>query len=133
MPDIHVGLASEATGLVDESNLATTVGSGSVAVYATPSMLALVEAASLAAIAPALQPGQSSVGIALDIRHLAATPPGQRVRARAEVTAVDGPRVTFCVQAWDEVELIGKGTHTRYVVDVVRFMQRVESKAAGSE
>jgi predicted thioesterase len=68
------------------------------------------------------------VGIALDVRHLAATPPGQQVRARAEVTNVDGHKVTFCVQAWDEQELIGEGKHTRYVIDVARFMQRVESK-----
>jgi predicted thioesterase len=92
-------------------------------------MLALMEAASVAAIAPALAEGQASVGIALDVKHLAATPAGQRVRAQAEVVLVEGRKVIFSLQAWDEHELIGEGTHTRYVIDVARFMQRVESKA----
>lgn len=128
MPDIRVGLASETTLVVDESLLATTMGSGSVAVYATPAMVALMESAAVAALAPVLDEGESSVGIAIEIKHLAATPLGQRVRARAEVVEVDGRQVTFQVQAWDESELIGKGTHTRYVIDVARFMQRVQAK-----
>jgi predicted thioesterase len=128
MPDIRVGLVSETTAIVDERLLATTVGSGSVAVYATPAMVALIEAAAVGALAPALAEGQSSVGVALGIRHLAATPPGQQVRARAEVIDVQGAKVTFQVQAWDEHELIGDGTHTRYVIDVARFMQRVQAK-----
>jgi predicted thioesterase len=104
------------------------MGSGSVPVYATPAMVALMEAAAVAALAPALPEGQSSVGIALDIRHLAATPPGHQVRARAEAIEVQGARVTFQVQAWDEQELIGQGTHTRYVIDVARFVERVQTK-----
>jgi predicted thioesterase len=104
------------------------MGSGSVAVYATPAMVALMESAAVAALAPVLDEGESSVGIAIEIKHLAATPLGQRVRARAEVVEVDGRQVTFQVQAWDESELIGKGTHTRYVIDVARFMQRVQAK-----
>ena len=68
------------------------------------------------------------MGIALDVKHLAATPPGQQVRARAEVIDVDRRKVTFKVQAWDERELIGEGTHARLVIDVARFMERVQSK-----
>ena len=128
MPELQLGLVSEATVTVAEDVLATTMGSGSVAVYATPAMIALMEAAAVAAIAPALDSNQSSVGIALEVKHLAATPSGQRVRARAEVIQVQGLKVTFCVQAWDEVELVGEGTHTRYVIDVARFMQRVQAK-----
>jgi fluoroacetyl-CoA thioesterase len=130
MSEIQLGLVSEAAATVAENLLATTLGSGSVAVYATPAMIALMEAAAVAAIAPALDSSQSTVGIALEIRHLAATPPGQRVRARAEVIHVQGRQVTFQVQAWDEVELIGEGTHTRYVIDVARFMQRVQAKGS---
>ena len=125
---LQPGLNAETTATVDESLLATVLGSGSVPVYATPAMVALMEAAAVAAIAEALPEGQTSVGTALDVRHLAATPPGHRVRARAEVTAVQGRKVSFRVQAWDERDLIGEGTHTRFVIDVARFMQRVESK-----
>lgn len=128
MPELRVGLFSEATVTVDDRLLATTMGSGSVTVYATPAMVALMEAAAVDALTPALAEGQSSVGIALDIRHLAATPPGRQVRARAEVIQVQGAKVTFQVRAWDEHELIGDGTHTRYVIDVARFMQRVQAK-----
>lgn len=128
MDNIQVGLAAERTETVTESLLATRLGSGSVAVYATPAMVALMESAAVATIEPLLPEGQASVGIALDVRHLAATPPGQQVRARSEVTEVDGRKVTFRVQAWDEQELIGEGTHTRYVIDVARFLERVQSK-----
>ena len=125
---LQVGLAAERTEAVTESLLATRLGSGSVAVYATPAMVALMESAAVAAIEPLLPEGQASVGIALDVRHLAATPPGQQVRAQAQVTQLDGRQVIFQVQAWDEQELIGEGTHTRYVIDVARFVQRVQSK-----
>ena len=128
MDNIQIGLAAERSETVVESLLATRLGSGSVEVYATPAMVALMESAAVAAIEPLLPEGQSSVGIALDVKHLAATPPGQQVRARAEVATVEGRKVTFHVQAWDEQELIGEGTHTRFVIDVARFMQRVQSK-----
>jgi fluoroacetyl-CoA thioesterase len=128
MPEIQVGLVAKATVTVDSRSLATTMGSGSVAVYATPAMVALMESAAVDALASVLPEGQSSVGIALDIRHLAATPPGQRVRARAEVIEVEGAKVKFQVQAWDEHELIGDGTHTRYVIDIARFMRRTQAK-----
>jgi predicted thioesterase len=128
MDNIQIGLSAERSETVVESLLATRLGSGSVEVYATPAMVALMESAAVAAIERLLPEGQSSVGIALDIRHLAATPPGQQVRARAEVIDVEGRRVTFKVQAWDEQELIGEGTHARFVIDVARFMQRVQSK-----
>jgi predicted thioesterase len=128
MPGIQAGLVAETCATVDDHLLATTMGSGSVAVLATPAMVALMEAASVDALAPALPEGQSSVGTALDVRHLAATPPGRQIRARAEVIKVQGKRVTLRVQAWDESELIGEGTHTRYVIDVERFMERVHAK-----
>ena len=128
MDNIQIGLAAERSETVVESLLATRLGSGSLEVYATPAMIALIESAAVAAIEPLLPEGQSSVGIALDVKHLAATPLGQQVRARAEVIGVEGRKVTFKVQAWDERELIGEGTHTRFVIDVARFLQRVRSK-----
>ncbi len=128
MDNIEIGLAAERSETVVESLLATRLGSGSVEVYATPAMVALMESAAVAAIESLLPEGKTSVGIALDVKHLAATPPGQQVRARAEVIEVDGRKVTFRVQAWDERERIGEGTHTRFVIDVARFLQRVQSK-----
>jgi predicted thioesterase len=128
MEKITIGLAGESSVTVSEALSATHFGSGNVVVYATPAMIALMEAAAVAAIDPLLPEGQASVGTAINVRHLAATPLGQRVRARAEVTAVEGRQVTFSVEAWDEKERIGEGTHTRFVVDVARFRQRVEGK-----
>lgn len=128
MDEIQVGLAATTTVVVDDRLLATAMGSGNVAVLATPAMVALMEAAAVDALEPVLSAGQSSVGIALDIRHLAATPPGRQVRARAEVIEVQGKKVTFQVQAWDESELIGAGTHSRYVIEVARFVERVNAK-----
>jgi predicted thioesterase len=128
MDNIKPGLAGEQTTTVTESLTATHLGSGGVNVYATPSMIALMEYAAVNAIDHLLPDGQASVGTMLNVRHLAATPLGHQVRARAEVTEVDGRKVTFTVQAWDEQELIGEGTHTRVVIDLARFLQRVEGK-----
>jgi len=133
MQGIRIGLVGESTTTVVDDLLATRLGSGSVDVYATPAMVALMEEAAVAAIAPLLPEGQSSVGIALDIKHLAATPPGAQVRARAEVVGIDGRKVALKVQAWDEHELIGEGTHTRFVIDVARFVERVRSKQGTGE
>jgi uncharacterized protein (TIGR00369 family) len=128
MDQIQPGLAAEETATVTEALLATHLGSGSIEVYGTPAMIALMERAAVAAIDPLLPPGQASVGIALEVKHLAATPAGQQVRARAEVVAVEGRRVTFAVEAWDEQERIGEGAHTRYVIDVARFVERARAK-----
>ncbi len=128
METIQPGLVGEQAATVTETLTAAHLGSGGIDVYATPAMIALMEAAAVAAIDPLLPEGQASVGSSLEVRHLAATPLGHQVRARAEVTEVDGRRVTFTVQAWDEEELIGEGTHTRYVIDVERFLERVEAK-----
>jgi fluoroacetyl-CoA thioesterase len=126
--NIKPGLVSEKTVTVTEALTAQHLGSGGLAVFSTPSMVALMEGAAVAAIDPVLPQGQASVGTVVNIRHLAATPLGQQVRARAEVTGVEGRQVTFTVQAWDERELIGEGSHTRFVIDIARFKQRVEAK-----
>ena len=128
MNKIWPGLAGEQATTVGEASLATQVGSGSVEVYATPAMIALMEAAAVATIDPLLPEGQASAGAALEVRHLAATPPGDAVRARAEVIAVEGRQIALRVEAWDEHEQIGAGVHTRYVIDVARFMERARAK-----
>lgn len=122
------GLTGEATTSVSEELTATHLGSGGIDVYATPAMIALMEKAAVAAIDHLLPKGQASVGTALNVKHLAATPLGEAVRAEATVVAVDGRRVEFRVQAWDAHELIGEGEHTRFVIDIGRFEQRLQEK-----
>lgn len=129
MNTIQPGLSGEQVTTVTADLTAWHLGSGGVEVYATPAMIALMEAAAVAAIDHLLPPGQVSVGTAVDVRHLAATPLGERVRARAEIAAVEGRKLTLRVQAWDEHELIGEGTHTRFVIDVARFEHRLREKA----
>ncbi len=128
MENIKPGVVGEKSMTVTEAQSARHLGSGTVRVFATPAMIALMEQAAVEAIDRLLPEGKASVGTALNVRHLAATPVGQQVRARAEVTAVEGRQVTFNVQAWDESELIGEGTHTRFVIDLDRYWQRVNAK-----
>jgi fluoroacetyl-CoA thioesterase len=128
MEQIKIGLTGEQTTTVTTELLATQFGSGHVEVYATPAMIALMEAAAINALDPRLPDGQASVGTHIDVKHLAATPPGQTVRAQATITAIEGRQVTLAVQAWDTHELIGEGTHTRFVIDLERFQQRVNAK-----
>jgi fluoroacetyl-CoA thioesterase len=98
-------------------------------VFATPWMVTAMENAALNAIRDCLEPGESAVGTAVDIRHLAATPVGHQVTATAEVTKVDGRRIEFKVSARDEMEEIGAGTHERMLVDMARLNKRLAAKA----
>lgn len=102
-------------------------------VLATPVMIMMMENAALNAIRPFLAPGESAVGTVVNVRHLAATPVGQIVRAEAEVTESDGRRIAFTVTARDEREEIGNGTHERMVIDLKRFDTRLAAKAAGHD
>ena len=125
---IEAGLRGIAALTVGEEHTAPSIGSGKVRVLATPVMINLMEAASLAAVEHLLPPGYQTLGTRLDVRHLAATPVGMRVEASAQVTGYDGRTITFRVQAHDEAELIGQGTHERVVVNVAKFDQRVQRK-----
>src|SRR5215468_743187 len=98
-------------------------------VLATPVMILIMENAALNAVKPYIEPGESVVGTAIDIRHHAATPVGHQARAEAEVTKTEGGRIWFTVTAWDESEMIGSGTHERMVVDLARIARRLEKKA----
>ena len=123
------GLTGQAQIRVGPEHTAPFVGSGRIAVLATPVMINLIEAAALAAIEHLLPLGYQSLGIHLDVTHTAATPIGLRVTATAEVVRVEGRTVTFRVEARDEIEPIGAGTHQRVVVSVERFDERVQRKA----
>ena len=128
MDELKPGLAGEAKEIVSEKNTAAAYSSGLVPAFATPAMIALMENASVIAIQKALPAGQTSVGIEISVKHLAATPLGLSVRARAEVTGVEGRRVMFKVEAWDDKEKIGEGTHQRMIVDEAKFNERVKQK-----
>ena len=125
---VHVGATHEVRGAVTEENTAVTVGSGSLAVYATPAMAALMERAATELCAAGCPEGWTTVGTEIAIQHKAATPVGLDVRAVAEVTAVDGRAVTLKVTAYDAREEIGAGTHTRFAVAVQKFMAKAEGK-----
>ncbi len=126
--EIAVGMRGEATTVVEREDTAAAIGSGLLLVYATPCMVALMEGAACEAIAPVLSEEKSSVGTALNIAHISATPIGLEVRAEAVVTKVEGNTIYFDVTAYDEKGKIGEGTHTRVVVTAQRFLDKAYSK-----
>ena len=128
MEELKLGLSAEVSEFVSEQLTAVSVRSGLVSAYATPSMIALMEHASVTTLQKCLSRGQTSVGVEVNVKQLAATPVGVRVHARAEVIAIDGRRVTFKVEAWDPKEKIGEGTTARVIVDAARFKDKVEQK-----
>src|SRR5712671_2267281 len=125
---LPVGREGTAELVVDDAHTAPRIGSGRVRVLATPVMINLMEAAALDAVENLIPTGHQSLGTRLDVRHVAATPVGMRVRATARLLSVDGRTLEFHVEARDEKDLIGDGAHTRLVVNVARFDQRVQAK-----
>jgi fluoroacetyl-CoA thioesterase len=125
---LQPGLVGEAHSTVDASNVASAVGSGGLDVFSTPSMIALMENAARSAVEPVLAADQTTVGVRVDVRHLAATPAGQQVRAHAELIELDGRRLIFRCEAFDAHEKIGEGTHERMVVDPARLLARAHAK-----
>lgn len=128
---VTVGMKIRVEEVVTEQNTAICAGSGTLPVFATPFMCALMEKAAWMAIAPALNEGDSSVGTKLSISHVSATPVGLKVWAESEVTAVDGKRIEFKVTAGDEKGLIGEGTHERFIVTDERFLAKTAKKLEG--
>ncbi len=126
--EITVGMKGEVSTLVEKEDTAAEVGSGSLLVYATPCMVALMEGAACEAIADVLAEDKTTVGTELNITHLSATPVGLEVRAEAEVIAVEGKIVTFQVTAYDEAGKIGEGTHKRCIVSTQRFLDNAYTK-----
>jgi predicted thioesterase len=119
----------EASVIVNETNIASKLGSRSLPVFGTPAMIALMERAAVNALRPHLDEGQDSVGVAVNVKHIAATPMGKQVRAEAQVSAVEGRRVTFTVRAFDAKETVGEGIHERVLIDRDAFMWKVAAKA----
>ena len=130
MRTIPVGAKGSFTLVVAPAHLANQFKDAMLPpVLATPMMVLAMENAALNAIRDYLDPGESAVGTAVDIRHVAATPVGQRVTAEADVTQVEGRRIVFAVTARDEVEEIGRGSHERMVVDLDSLTRRLEAKS----
>ena len=129
MHDLTPGLTGKAEMVVGTNDTAQRVGSGRIAVMATPVMITLIEEAALDAIEHLLPAGKQSLGTHLDVSHIAATPVGMKVTATAELTEVDGRKLTFAVSARDERDLIGMGYHQRVVVTAAGFAERIKEKA----
>jgi fluoroacetyl-CoA thioesterase len=128
MGDLVPGLSAEFTHMVTDADTASHWGSGGLAVFSTPALVGLMESAAVVALRGHLPVGQTTVGGHIDVHHLAPTPVGMQVRARAELVSIDGRKLKFKVQAWDESEQIGEADHDRIVIDESRFMTRVNEK-----
>lgn len=124
MPKIGMNFTS--TAVVTKENSAAALGSGFLPVFATPAMVALMENAAMKAVAPVLEQGATTVGAEINTTHIKPSPIGATVSATATLVAVDGRKLTFDVEARDEVGVIGKGTHVRFIVDVERFMAKLK-------
>jgi len=131
---LEPGLVGELEIIVSEKDTAAAIGEqfGLPAVLSTPQIVNLMETAAYTAMAPFLKEGQSSVGASINIKHLAATPIGMKVRFRAEVIAMEGRRLTFKVEAWDEVEKVAEGEHGRFIIDIKRFNDNFQKKIKSS-
>ena len=126
--EITIGTKGTVSTLVEREDTAAEVCSGSLLVYATPCMIALMEGAACEALANLLPEGKTSVGIHLDVAHISATPVGMEVRAEAEVTAVEGNIISFNVTAFDEAGKIGEGTHKRAIISSQKFLEKTYAK-----
>ena len=129
---LTVGSKGKAETVVTDQNTANAVGSGLVPVFATPYMIALMENAAVNAVQAQLEEGQGTVGTKLDVTHDAATPIGLKVWAEAELTNLEGKKLTFAVKAFDEAGPIGGGTHERFIITVDRFLAKAEAKKGGN-
>ena len=129
--EIKTGLSHEVRDVVTAANTAKAMGSGCLEVFATPAMCCLMEKAASDLMDSLLDEVSTSVGTALNIAHSAATPVGMQVRAVAEITGVEGRRISFKVAAFDEAGEIGSGTHERFIVFKEKFQQKADSKLEG--
>lgn len=128
MKTVPVGAKGKFEQVVERPHLASELDSSLASVLSTPTMVAMMEQAAIEAIKPFLDAGESSVGMSIEVSHTAATPPGHRARAEAEVTKVEGRRLEFSVRAFDDVEQIGSGSHRRAVIDAAKFNDRLKTK-----
>ncbi len=132
MTPVPIGAKGVYEFVVGREDLAGTVEPSLPLVLATAKMSLAMELAAINALTPFLEPGEFSVGVTVNVTHTAATPPGWKVRAEAEVTGGEGRRVEYVVRAFDEKEQIGEGIHTRAVLDRTKFDQRLAAKVTAA-
>lgn len=125
---MQTGIAGKQTITVTEDKTAAAMGSGTLPVFATPAMIALMENTASSSVAGELEDGQGTVGTLIDVKHVAATPVGMEVTCETKLVEVDRKRLVFEVKAYDAAGVIGEGTHERFVIDNEKFMAKAESK-----
>jgi len=130
MSELSHGVRGTQEELVTEKNIASALGSGGLAVYATPCMITLMEYCAMESVKPYLPEGSSTVGTLINVKHLAATPMGMKIRCETELVEVDRRRLVFLCRAFDEAGLIGEGTQERFIVDNAKFMEKTQAKRA---
>lgn len=126
--DLQTGMTASIQKTVEPGDTAKAVASGLAEVFATPAMIALMENAAYLAVQSALPGGYSTVGAQINVKHIAATPVGFTVTARATLTAVEGKKLTFFIEVFDETEKIGEAEHIRFIIDAQRFQQKTDAK-----
>lgn len=124
---LREGLSAIMEKVVTENETATKFASGAVEVYATPAMIALMENTAKSAVDLHLCYGDTTVGVEVNVKHLKATPVGMKVKCEAIIEKIEGKKISFIVRAWDEKGLIGEGTHVRYVVNIEKFMSKLNN------
>ena len=125
---LQPGIKAEKSLTVTDANTAKTMGSGTLDVFATPAMVALIEQTAYTSSESELEPGWGSVGTSLNIQHLSATPVGMTVTATTELVEVDRRRLVFHAEVYDEKGLVGKGTHERFLVENEKFQAKADAK-----
>jgi predicted thioesterase len=128
--NLKIGMKAEIEHMVLQEHTAMAFGSGGVKVLATPMMIGLMEKAALSAVDEHLGEGFATVGTIVNVSHMAATPVGMKVRAIAMLTNIEGRKLTFDIEAYDDKEKIGEGTHERYIIELAKFLKRTEEKAS---
>ena len=123
--ELQSGIKNEKSIVVTEELTASKVGSGLLPVYATPSMIALMENTCADCVQPYMQEGDGTVGTSVDIKHVSATPVGKKVRCECTLTEINGKKLVFEVNAYDDKGLIGTGTHKRAIINNEAFMARL--------
>ncbi len=122
---MEIGLLGKQTLCVEGDHTAANVGSGSLEVFATPAMIALMEKTCMFSVAPFLEQGTSTVGTLVNVKHISATALGDTVRCESELIEIDRKRLVFSVRAYDSKGLIGEGTHERFIINIEKFMQKL--------
>ncbi len=125
---INVGIKGKKEIVVTEELSAKSMGSGTLDVFATPAMIALMERTAWESVAPDLEEGQGTVGTMMNVKHVSATPLGMKVTCETELMEINGRALTFSVKAYDEAGLIGEGTHERFIIDCERFQAKANGK-----